>query len=357
MTYFFKLFVLFYSCSIFANGNSRLNLNTIDDSVKLSTPIKVYYGVFIKKMIPDFSTGKFYCEFYWWTRFNKPNADSELSVDDILNLEYVNGIGSDAGTIKSEIQEQREIKSSNEIQIYATGFHQGDFYFNANYSKYPFDHQTLSILIENSIITKDKLIFIADTVSYVASKQNRNYFGLSEDILKSKTSNYYIKDTRIYTASGIYNSDFGDPDFKTLGFSEYARIGTDINIKRSIIPFVSKLFIPLLIILLLVYFVFYLPAEKIDIAAGLTVTSLLSAIAFQLSVSGNLPDIGYIIYVDKVFYLCYFLIALAMGESIWTFYLDRSGIESNIKRAIRIDLWARFIFPILYFSGVILLAL
>lgn len=351
----FYLFIILSFNTVVAQVDKNNLLNTRNTT--LSTPIKVYYGVFIKKMIPDFSTGKFYCEFYWWARFSKPAANSEIDVDDILNLEYVNGVSVAADAIKSEIQEQREIKNVSETQIYATGFHQGDFYFNANYAKYPFDHQTLPILVENSTITQDKLIFISDTESYLNSKQSIKFYGLSEDLLQFKSSNYNIKNTSIYSGSGIYNSNFGDPELIQHPISKYARIGIEININRSFVPFISKLFIPLLIILLLVYFVFYLPAEKIDIAAGLTVTSLLSAIAFQLSVSGNLPDIGYIIYVDKVFYLCYFLIALAMGESLWTFYLDRSGNEANVKRAIRIDYWARFIFPVLYFAGVILLAL
>jgi hypothetical protein len=112
-----------------------------------------------------------------------------------------------------------------------------------------------------------------------------------------------------------------------------------------------------MIILLLVYFVFYLPAEKIDIAAGLTVTSLLSAIAFQLAVSGELPEIGYIIYIDKIFYTCYLLIALTMAQSLVTFYLDDSGIESQKLKAKKIDLVFRFLFPLLFFTATILFAI
>ena len=67
------------------------------------------------------------------------------------------------------------------------------------------------------------------------------------------------------------------------------------------------------------YFVFFLPAEKLDIAAGLTVTSLLSAIAFQTAMSTDIPAIGSITYIDKVFYTCYFLIALSMAQSLITY--------------------------------------
>ncbi len=69
-------------------------------------------------------------------------------------------------------------------------------------------------------------------------------------------------------------------------------------------------------------------------AAALTVTSLLSAIAFQFSVNSDLPEIGYLIYVDKIFYTTYFLIAVAMVESLWTFFLDATGDDSKKNLAV-----------------------
>jgi hypothetical protein len=103
--------------------------------------------------------------------------------------------------------------------------------------------------------------------------------------------------------------------------------------------------------------VFFMPAKKIDIAAGLTVTSLLSAIAFQLSISGELPEIGYIIYVDKIFYTCYFLIAASMALSLYTYYLDASGVKEKRKLADRIDVICRIVFPLIFLLSLILFAI
>ena len=186
--------------------------------------------------------------------------------------------------------------------FFAMGFHQGQFYFTPDYSMYPFDEQVLDIIVENSLFPSSELIFISDT-------------------------------------------------------SSYSRIKASILINRSFLPYISKLIIPLIIILILVYFVFFLPAEKLDIAAGLTVTSLLSAIAFQTAMSTDIPEIGYIIYIDKVFYTCYFLIALSMAQSLITYYLDFSGEEKKVKLASQIDYIFRFLFPLLFFAAVILFAL
>ena len=101
-----------------------------------------------------------------------------------------------------------------------------------------------------------------------------------------------------------------------------------------------------------------LPSDKIDTAAALTVTSLLSAIAFQSSINGDLPEIGYVIYVDKLFYISYFLIAVSMALSLWLFNLDlQSDNPANKEKSRKILLLARIFFPLIFISAVILFAL
>ena len=257
--------------------------------------IKLTYGLFLKKVVPNFREGTFYAEFYWWVRFKNDSTKSKWSQKDIINIEYVNACQSEIGSSTAEIQEE---KVFGENDYYYTGYHQGDFYFNPDYSSYPFDIQTLNITIENSLIPSNELEFIIDTSSFLKSNSDKNYYGLSNDLLKAKSTNFNIAKTEISTMTGIYNSNFGDPEFPSK--SSYSRLNVGVYIDRSFVPFITKLIIPLAIILFLVYFVFFIPADKIDIAAGLTVTSLLSAIAFQLSVNSDLPEIGYIIYVDKI---------------------------------------------------------
>jgi hypothetical protein len=323
----------------------------INGQTKDNKQIKITYGLFMKKVVPNFKEGTFYAEFYWWTKFKNDSSITGWSNEEITNLEYVNACQSEIEGATSEIQETKII---GENEFYYTGYHQGDFYFNPDYRSYPFDVQILNITIENSLIPSDELIFEIDTTSFLNSKADRKFFGLSNDLLKNRNTNFNISKSDITTTTGIYNSNFGDPEFPNE--SVYSRINTAIYIDRSFAPFITKLIIPLAIILFLVYFVFYIPADKIDIAAGLTVTSLLSAIAFQLSVNSDLPEIGYMIYVDKVFYSCYFLISISMAESLYTFYLDKSGDERKMKLAVNIDKISRFLFPIVFVLSIWLFA-
>jgi hypothetical protein len=316
---------------------------TLPASAQKKEPIKVIYGIFIKKVVPDFKNSMFYAEFYWWANFTNDSVATQWSNSDVMNLEYINAHESSIEASSEEVLERREI---GENRYYVTGYHQGNFYFNPDFTLYPFDKQQLNIQIENTLIPYDDLVIIPDTASYISGRMERHLWALSKDVISNKSVSYKISKTEISTGTGIYNSNFGDPDFPSV--SEYSRINLSVIIDRAFTPFITKLIIPLGIILFLVYFVFFIPADKIDMAAALTVTSLLSAIAFQLSVNSDLPEIGYIIYVDKIFYTCYMLIALSMAESLWTFYLDYSGDEKKKRLAIRIDLISRFLFPLIF---------
>ncbi|MFH0867472.1 MAG: hypothetical protein V1904_14865 [Bacteroidota bacterium] len=320
--------------------------NSFSQDSTSAFPIKVKYGIYIKKLEPDFKTGKFVTEFYWWTLFHNDSVKTDYTQDDIMNMEYVNCSDCETGQFMQDLQEFRVLDSN---YFYFTGRHEGEFTFNPNFSDYPFDKQALPIKLENVLITSDQLLFETDTVSYFNSKQDPKFYGISDDLLSHKSREFNITGTKFIVNPGVYNTNFGDPDMPFL--SKYSRMETQVHIDRAVIPYLAKILLPIMIILFLVYFAFYIPAERIDVNAALTVTSLLSAIAFQMAINSSLPNIGYLIYVDKLFLLCYSLIVLAMAESIVTYYLDRTGVKEKVRMAIKTDIVFRFLFPVLFFIG------
>ena len=339
----FSFFLLILLC---------MKFHVYAQQTEIKRPLIVKYGIFVKKLSVDYKNATFHSEFFWWAIFDNDSSKTGILNDDILNFEYVNGVNVETGSVKNEIQYVR--KEGNNYWV--SGFHQGDFYFNPDFSMYPFDNQHLEIKIENTFHNSSELVFVSDVDSYVKARQSNVLYGISRDLIKNNSkSSTILSKTNITVENGIYNTDFGD--IHAPSNSNYSRINISMTISRSFLPYISKLIIPLMIILILVYFVFYLPAEKLDIAAGLTVTSLLSAIAFQTAISTDIPEIGYLIYIDKIFYTCYFLIALAMAQSLITYYLDFSENDHNKKLAVKLDIWFRYIFPLFFLSAVVLFAI
>jgi len=326
----------------------------VSAQAKKSKPLVLKSGIYLKNITPDFKASTFRAEFYWWFIFENDSSKTGMSKEDILKVEFVNGIGVEANVFTNEIIYETHPAPNT---YYISGFHQGDFYFTPDFRMYPFDKQRMDIILENGQLDADHLVIVADTASFKRSKQDPNFKTLSNDILsKNNSRGFRIYKTNISESSILYNSDFGDISLE--GNSSYGRLQYSVFIDRSILPYISKFVIPLMIILLLVYFVYFLPSDKIDTAAALTVTSLLSAIAFQSSINGDLPEIGYVIYVDKLFYISYFLIAVSMALSLWLFNLDLQGDNpANKEKSRKILLVARIFFPLIFISAVILFAL
>ena len=230
---------LLNSISVYANNKHQI------------TELK--YGIFVKKIVPNFKENKFYAEFYWWIKFHNDSSKSGLTNSDIINLQYVNGCETPNDAFVNEIQEKKELSSS---YFYYTGYHQGYFFFTPDFTNYPFDKQKLSIEIEHSILPVERLVISSDSDSYIKSNNLSNFYGVSEDLLiQSKLSLKIIK-TTINTTYNRYNSDFGDPEFSSN--SKYSRISFIVDLDRIVAPYITKFFIPLAIILFLVYFVFFI---------------------------------------------------------------------------------------------------
>lgn len=333
--------ILFTFCIIYCKDSFAQSKSKI---------VQLEYGIYLKKLVPDFKENKFYAEFYWWIKFKNDSSKSGFTNDEVMNLEYVNAVEASKNAFEEEVQEKRELDSTT---FYYTGYHQGYFFFNPNFLLYPFDKQEFTIQIEHTLLLNDQILINPDIESYKISKIQSGLFGLSSELVKSEISGMKILKSEFKPETSNYNSNFGDPEFPPV--SNYSRLTYSVNLDRIVTPYITKLFIPLGIILFLVYFVFFIPAEKLDMAAGLTVTSLLSAIAFQFTVNESLPQIGYLIYVDKVFYLSYFLIVIAMGQSLITFYLDNTGETKKKNLVLRLDYLFRIIFPLIFFGALFFL--
>ena len=84
--------------------------------------------------------------------------------------------------------------------------------------------------------------------------------------------------------------------------------------------------------------------------AGVGVTCLLAAIALQFAEAGNLPEVAYLTIADRGFAICYFALALAMLESIYSNTLVRRGQKD---RALRLDRRARAAYPAALFVALL----
>jgi hypothetical protein len=291
----------------------------------------------------DWGAEHFVVDFYWWIRYPKPVTEQEQILAE--SLEFVNGyLGAAAELLEQEVQERKTIPGPAGDEEYVAFRSIGRFYFDADFSSYPLDRQKLPIVIEHEVLTSEQLELVDDTDSYRRASGPEERWGLAPSL--SVGGMKIERATRAFTNQD-YLTDFGDPASRSAATS-FARVTFTIETTRDYRPYLIKILIPLVIILVLAYLVFFVPARDLDVAVGLTVTSVLACIAFQLTVADDLPSIGYIVTSDQIFYLCYFLIMTAMAETVYTHNLEKRGREGA---AARIEHWARYLYPMLLLLG------
>jgi hypothetical protein len=291
----------------------------------------------------DWRERSFLVDLYWWIRYPKPETEDEEK--QLEALEFVNVAAED---VKHETLERKVVPGEGGEQIYVVYRTLGSFVFDADFRPYPFDRQRLPIIIEHTSLTAESLELVDDVASYERSSVAKDRWGVAQSF---KVPDLDVRSVSRAFSVQPYQTDFGDPTVKDPR-SGYSRATITFEVARSFGPYLVKILVPLLIILLLAYLVFFLPADELEVAAGLTVTSLLSCIAFQLTVAGDLPEIGYVVLSDRIFHLCYLLIMMAMAETVYTFNIERSG---KTELAEKLETIARWGYPATFLIGVVII--
>jgi hypothetical protein len=247
----------------------------------------------------------------------------------------------------------------NDKFYYVTGICKANVPYKADFKRFPFDIQSLIISIESKVDNIDNLVFIPDDKTPPIN-------GWKTSNIEILNGDQYSVDTLIVNRGNYtYETNFGDPNVK--GFDTYSRLDFVIKLKRDPIGLTQKIILPLLVVLILAYLVFYIPDYEIGTASGLTVTALLAAIAFQWTLSDSLPKVSYLTIVDKIFYLVYFYIFYAMAQTVYTFNLNQLGeklAEDNPAKSERllnlsnkVEFHSRYLFPITFILFLILIVL
>lgn len=275
----------------------------------------------------DLRSGAFNAEFYYWLRYNSDQANEKT----IERLDFVNG--------RLELHEEQERKRIAD-ETYVVFKVKGTFRFDPNLRAYPFDSQNLPIEVEHSVYDRESAVFVDDVKSYARGGRTKQWT-LRESL---RIPEYEIANVARSVSDVLYNTDFGDYTAPSAD-SVYSRFSVSLTIERISWPYLFKILLPLCVILLMGYLMFQLPPKEIQGAIAISMSALLSCIAFELTISQSLPPVGYLITSDKFFILAYGLLSINLGVSIWAYRLHDSG---RTTAALALYAICRRMFPVLF---------
>ena len=295
------------------------------------TPVQVSIGMHVIEMRQvDARSQSFYGDFYVWLRFDSTGLDEER-IKMISHIEPVNGKFD-----SQDVTDDKQVGAEHYICYRVTG----TFFFIPELKNYPFDTQQLPLTLEFASLDADEAVFVDDKISYARGATPEVRWGLSPTL---SIPDYTLKKVERTVFAVEYPTNFGDPSKSKSGVS-YSRYTLKVAFEREYWSYAFKILIPLLIILAMAYLVFFLPPAQLDTAASVAMTALLSCMAYNVAVSQNMPEIGYLVVSDKFFIATYVLLLLTLAQTFITFILDAEG---KTDAARRFDKGSAIAFPLM----------
>ncbi|KPA18213.1 branched chain amino acid ABC transporter (substrate-binding protein) [Candidatus Magnetomorum sp. HK-1] len=283
----------------------------------------IYTGINVQE-IEEFDIGQsvFKATFNLWFRWH---CDKRKEIDFELvdgNIEKIEQIDSYHRENNHYLAYQIEARINDDFPLY----------------DYPLDHQILSIRIKPRNASIEDLIFVADMKDSNFTQPHLDF---------SVWNNY--KNINFVDVESRYLS-FRNPRYNQKILSQnYSVFHYDIYLKRYLKQYILKFF-PLLILILVSSTIFFMPTTILPSRIALSITTLLSSMAFHMSQSVYLGKIGYTTKVDEFFIITYFLIFITITENVVIGYLKESEKESV---CIALDRVSRYLYPLLVIGGFI----
>lgn len=163
-------------------------------------------------------------------------------------------------------------------------------------------------------------------------------------------------------SSGV-ESEFTLPDWSLLDSevrSEVITIGqADIPLSSAVIEaevkrhsgyFVVKIIFPLTLIVLMSWTIFWINPIHIGPQISVSVTAMLTLIAFRFSMISMLPPLSMLTRLDWFVHYLTFLVFFGLLESVYTTGLASSG---QVEKALRVDRIAKWLFPVMFILAIL----
>lgn len=316
LVFFVALLILITSgCGTKKNANV-IGVKPINGKlVALETPAdgveKVTLGLYVKNIYDiDLASNTYYLTAYLWARWTGEN-------DPTATLELINAVDEWGLMLTPLYPEPKKLSDGSNYQILRI---QGRFYQPFDLVNYPLDSQKLTLLVENSSDTVDKVVYVPDTTDS----------GFDKSLL---VPGWQVEDMHLDSLAHDYGTGFGDPAepgvYSTLRFS--------LNLVRQQNMFLWKLLLPLLIVLVTNWLALVLDPGMDEMRAAMPATALLTTVFLQQASLDAIPAVSSLVLMDKIYAVTYLVVLLTFGQVIWDIIHNKTDDEVSHKRVIRAD--------------------
>ena len=120
-----------------------------------------------------------------------------------------------------------------------------------------------------------------------------------------------------------------------------------MDVERNSFFAVRLIVIPLMLIVMLSWSVFWMERSSLADRISVSFIGILTAVTYQLVVTGIQPDISYITLMHGFLNLSFVIMCATVVINLWVGHLDKQG---RVDAGDRIDYRSRWVFPSIYFG-------
>ncbi len=276
-------------------------------------PAHVKVGVFVNDVQSiDLKLHSYAVDLYVWFLWTDPELPSPATT-----VEFVN---------PSELWGHFQASSYEEPVVLPSGEHYQVVRFQGRFSQklplynYPFDRQTLTVKFEDGQREAAYLVYEPDPKGMIVNP---------ELVLPG----FRRGEPRLVISNYVYPTDFGDP--RNVKANQYSRVSVEIPIDRPVFACMVKFLLPVLCVVLCAALMLILRASFVDARIGIGITALLTIVALQITTNDELPNVDYLVLMDKIYVGAYIYVIAGLAVVVRTTRLVESAGPDEAERLHR----------------------
>ncbi|MBK2111938.1 ligand-gated ion channel [Francisella tularensis subsp. novicida FSC159] len=197
--------------------------------------------------------------------------------------------------------------------------------------KFPFDKQTLKAYIIPFGYNSKEVQLIVEPNHKITVKD-------------------YVKDHPNINVAEWHLSNFDLKNIEPIKYyygkpQRISMLEFSISLERKPTNILLKVLIPLTLLVLAMWAIFWMDTKALSDRLNIAFIGILSVIAYQFLIEGEMPDIDYLTFTDGFLLLSFSILFSTVLESLAVYWLIKLNKD---KLARKMDIFSRFAFPISY---------